>query len=228
MKPLQWVILGAAVLLSVAMLTTAGILRARDNTDNSADVSRPTYTVTFCDTSGVELLKRTVQEDAFAVPPDTPQHGESEVFLGWGNPLYPVTADATCQPQFQKVSSSENVVFADTVYVETGRETTISLKIGGQVSLDQLELELHYNPDLLSFRSAESDFGEVQNENGKVTFTLAADESLRTPSVLADITFKAIGDAFTIGEISFETLVAKSGNSDATFGHVRTKVYIYK
>jgi hypothetical protein len=228
MKPLQWVILGAAVLLSVAMLTTASILRARNSADNSADASRPTYTITFCDTSGTELLKRTVQEDAFAVPPDTPQHGESEVFLGWGNPLYPVTADATCQPQFQKVSSGENVVFADTVYVETGKETTVSLKIGGQVALDQLELELHYNPDLLSFRSADSGFGEVQNENGKVTFTLAADESLRTPGVLADITFKAIGDAFTIGEISFETLVAKSGNSDATFGHVKAKVYIYK
>jgi hypothetical protein len=222
-KRSQWIILGTAVLLSAAMLITAIALR----TTSEAAEPQPLYTITFCDASGTELAKQTVEENAFAIPPDAPQHGESEVFLGWGNPLYPVTADATCKPQFQDITSNENVFFTETVYIEKGKDATIPLKIGGQVALDRLELELHYNPRLLSFRSASSSLGETEAEDGKVMFTLAADKSLKDPATIAEVTFRAIGEAFTLGEFSFEVPVAQSNNSDATFARVKSQIYIY-
>jgi hypothetical protein len=225
MRRSQWVILSAAVFLSATMLTTAIVLRIKSESANSL----PTYTITFCDADGRELVRRTVQENAFAVPPETPSHGSSEVFLGWGNPLYPVTADATCKPQFEDMSSGENVFFTDTVYIEKGTTARVPIRIGGSVALDQLELELHYNPDTLSFRSAESSLGEIEKaEDGIVRFTLAENRQLQEPTTLTNIEFEAIAGAFTLGEFSFEVPVAKLGESDVTFERIKTQIYVYK
>jgi len=220
----QIIILTVAFVLSAGMLTTAVAVRRRRELQ-----SKPVYTIYFNDADGAELVVRKVYEGNFAIPPDNLLLSDNQAFLDWGNPLYPVRSDAICSPSIENISDGTNVFFVNTQYIQERKTKKLQLRIGGQVALDELELELQYNPNSIKFRSASSSLGRIQSvEKGVVRFTLHAGESLNAPCALADIEFKAIGDAFTFSEFTFNVTTAQIDSNPATFERMKTRVFIYK
>lgn len=223
-RNVQIVIIASALFLSAGMLISAIAVRQRRDQQ-----SRPMYTVSFNDIDGNELVARKVYEGDFAVPPDDLPLSANQAFLDWGNPLYPVRSDAICSPSIEDVTDGTNVFFVNTQYIQTRKAKNLQLQIGGQVALDELEIELQFNPNSLEFRSASSSQGRVQSvEKGVVRFTLNANEMLSAPCVLADIELKAIGDAFTFSEFTFNVNTAQIDSTPATFERMKTRVFIYK
>ena len=187
------------------------------------------YTVSFNDANGSELVVRKVYEGDFAIPPDGIVLSDNQVFLDWGNPLYPVRSDAICSPSIEDVSGGTNVFFVSTQYIQRRKTKKLQLRIGGQVALDELEIEFQYNPKSLEYISASSALGHVEPvEKGVVRFTLNPGESLNMPYALADMEFKAIGDAFTYSELAFNVTTARLDSTAATFERMKTRVFIYE
>jgi len=206
------------------MLTTAFVLRF-----NAGKDEKPEYSVTFHDLDGNELIVRKVRHGDFAIPPDNLQFSANQAFLNWGNPLYPARDDVSCYPSIDDVSDGTNVFFVNTMYIQKGNIKQLQLQIGGQVALDELEIELHYNSRMLKYKSAFSTLGNVKTvKKGVVRFTLKPGEILDSPCALADIEFKAVGKAFTYGEFALEVNTAQINSTPATFERIKTHVFIYK
>jgi len=213
-----------ALTISAGMLTAAILTRKERLFRDKME-----YTVIFNDVEGNELAVRKVYEDSFAEPPDNLVLDVNQVFLDWGNPLYPVRSDTICSPSISNISDGINVFFVNTQYIKEKKSKKFQWRLGGQVALTELEAELLYNPKSLEFKKASSSLGRVYStEKGIVGFTLNTGEALNAPCELADIEFKAIGNAFTFSEVAFNVNIAYTDSTHATYERLKSRVFIYK
>ena len=225
-----WIIILAAFIAIAAVAASAvfiiSAIRKSDEPDKNI------YTIRFLDSEGNLIKERKVKEGGFAEPAKPPVLPPDNVFTGWNGTFINVDSDGDCRASLRDISGRPNVFYIPTQYVECGKKFELKVMVGGNVSLDVLEISLPYNADVMKFISADSDYGIVtKDSDGKVIFVMDTGKSIREGSTLATIKYKAIGEPFVYADLRPEIKIAQhtslDGNINADYQIVDGRVYQY-
>lgn len=111
------------------------------------------YTVTFLDADGQVLQTQRVREGNGAKPPSLQKDGM--IFKGWDKDINAVSADVETDPILLEIHEEKNVIYADTVYGQTGKTVSVTPRIGGVVDCCSFVIEMGYDAEAFELLKAE-------------------------------------------------------------------------
>lgn len=161
--------------------------------------SGETYTVAFLSPDGSVLYEDTVPAGAAAQPPTNPLMPYGYVFSHWDKDFSNITENLTVNAVCSEVNGKDNVFSCSGGYVQKGANTSVSVKLGGNVNLCAFNLRITYDKEMLDFVEFRSQDPLVDcncmEENGTIYLNYASSENTVGDVDLTDLVFRACGDA---------------------------------
>lgn len=206
-------ILLAGVLLSLGIWMYSNSL----HNDSEQEHESKSFKVTFAAGDGAVIAEKNAEREKGVLPPEI-EIGEGTVFRGWDNRINCIRADIETHPILYPIKES-NLFYFNSEYVFEGEDFELELLLGGNVNISSGELNIEYDPEVLTFIDAdESECCRAKlTENGTITVTLNSESVLTDSTSLAVLKFHAeekdaystridlIGGAFTVREAGKET-----------------------
>lgn len=147
------------------------------------------HTVTFAYLDGTVIGSREVTHGKGVFPPELTDEG---VFRGWSAGFNLVEDDIETHPVFYAIKEN-NLFFFDSVYVQEGKEFSLDLYVGGQVSVSSGELTLEYDTDVLKFVGVSNGVSCTVTEtaSGIVVLQFESDTVIKEETLLSQLRFCA-------------------------------------
>ena len=196
--------------------TSTTTLSSGEQTTNGEDVT--TYRVAFFDSAGYLLKEEQVEEYKGVEPPSDFVPDADKIFMGWDKDFSYIFSNINVRPNYLDISSDKNYVYANAVYAKPGDEVKVRVKIGGQVCIAALQININYDETLLEYvDSVNLDNGvmvnKVENESNIRLAFLSNDNA--TGSVdFVDIIFKVKGTTGDKAVIMYDVEDAAQINSN--------------
>lgn len=158
-----------------------------------------TFTVAFLAPDGSLVFEDTVPSGEPAQPPMNPIMPYGYIFSHWDKDFSRITGDLTVNAVCSEISSKDNVFSCSGGYVQKGANTSVSVKLGGNVNLCAFNLRITYDKEMLDFVEFRSQDPLVDcncmEENGTIYLNYASSENTVGDVDLTDLVFRACGDA---------------------------------
>lgn len=163
------------------------------------------YKVSFYDLDGQLLTQYKAENGKSLLPP--PFEKDGYMFKNWDKDLYAVTEDLEVYPICEKIGDAKNIVYADTVYADTGSEFSVTPKLSGTVDCSGFTIEMGYDAELLHFEGADAvlDGLTVEENNGTVTMMWSDHAPVTEETDLAVLYFKCKGNGSYSTNLPFLT-----------------------
>jgi len=238
-KQLFWIIL--CLIISISL--SAGMLfYAINKTKNingvntHDDKQKKEVEVVFYNLEKKELKKIKVIEGGFALPPEQPDVGSGNVFLGWDKDVLGVVGNVKVYPNVKDISKTRNAIFSKVIYVGNGKLFSIPVKLGGMVECSNLKLAAKYDQKNLEYIGQKNNLSGVtvknNDTNGSIEIVLSEKDNLIESKLLTELTFKAIGKQYSYTEVILKPEKIEKLNkekirigTDATL--INGNIYIY-
>lgn len=215
--------------LQIVLILACGVICSGFVLFIVSEHNKPTHTVTFAYNDGTVIGVKQVK-DGKGVMPD--RFDTDDAFRGWSGAVNLVTSDVEVHPLLYHITDvDENLFYFDSVYVKEGKEFTIDLRLSGKVAISSAELSLEYDPDVMTFQSA--DCGGLctaeESESGVIKVTFHADAPVKEQTDLARFTFKAKKkDVYSsqIDVICKDAMIVSGGRENSvTASTLNNKIY---
>ena len=162
---------------------------AKDIVSNRQSETMEKHTVTFAYQDGTIIETKEVSHGKGVFPPQLADKG---VFRGWSSGFNIVEADVEAHPVYHTIAEN-NLFYFDSVYVQEGKEFSLDLYVGGQVSISSGELTLAYDTDVLDFVGT-SDGGPctvAETTEGEIVLRFDSDTTIKEEALLSQLRFYA-------------------------------------
>ena len=221
----------ALVGLSLTALLLCGCSKADPSqtvpatTQPTASAPAPTepsasYTVRFLDPTGALLYADTVAQGQSAQPPQNPIMPYGWVFSHWDGDFSQVSGDLTIYAAATEIGTAPNVLSCSGGYARQGTNTTVGLRLGGNVELCAFNIRIRYDPGQLDFVELRYPDPMVDAnciaEEGIIYLNFAGSQNTLGDVDLADLVFYAKGAAGQT-QISIEVLELIAFTEDGSF-----------
>jgi len=218
-KKVLWIVLPAVLLIGISVVITFMF-------------PRKVHTVTFmCNNLVVDEIK--VKHLSPATPPTNLDVPEGKVFSGWSSPLDSITEDLLVRANLISATDA-NLFTMDSVYVRSGGEARVPLRLQGQVNLAGFELTIVYPFEELEFKgfvNLDKDmFANCIPETGEIKIAFASGNNVSGSIDICELIFEAKGKTGA-SEIVVSNILASQLQGDeilkTTAGSISATVYYY-
>ena len=119
-----------------------------DNNSNSSGTANEKNIVRFLTDDGIPISIVECENGDSLTPPKAP-HKIGSIFSGWSDNYRNITQNTDVFATYTDISGKDNVLSADTVYINANSEFNVLVGIYGNVSFCGLDLDIEYDSDVL-------------------------------------------------------------------------------